>query len=83
MVIRIANGNNFRQNQWTESIAVGSKGFIETIREKFGTLAKGRKIIENDGGFQLREEMETYFTNLDRKRNDIGSKNTYFWDINL
>ena len=47
----LANGNIQRQNQWTKSIAVGSKSFIETIKEKLGTLAKGRKIIENDGGF--------------------------------
>jgi putative transposase len=38
----LANGKNFRQNQWTESIAVGSKDFIETIKEKFGILANGR-----------------------------------------
>ncbi len=79
----LANGNNFRQNQWTESIAVGSKGFIETIREKFGILAKGRKILENDGGFHLREEMGTYIANLDSKNDNIGSMNTYYWDVNL
>ena len=45
--------------QWTESVAVGSKSFIETIKEKLGILAKGRKIFENDGGFQPREEMGT------------------------
>ena len=50
----LANGKDFRQNQWTESIAVGSKGFIETIKEKLGIRAKGRKILENDGGFHLR-----------------------------
>lgn len=30
----LSNGNNIRQKQWTESIAVGSEEFIETIRGK-------------------------------------------------
>jgi hypothetical protein len=30
---------------------VGSKSFIETIKEKLGILAKGRKILENGGEF--------------------------------
>ena len=79
----LANGNNFRQIQWTESIAVGSKGFIETIKDKLGILAKGRKILENDGGFHLKEDMGTYITNSDIKKDNIVSKNTYYWDINL
>ncbi len=78
----LANGNNSRQDQWTESIAVGSKSFIETIKEKFGSLAKGRKILENDGGFQLREETASYIANFDSENGDIGGKNTYFWDVN-
>jgi putative transposase len=40
----LANGNNTRKIQWTESIAVGSKGFIETIKEKLGILAKGENL---------------------------------------
>jgi len=73
---------NFRQDQWTESIAVGSKAFIETIKEQLGILAKGRKILENDGGFHLREEMGTYIPNSDSKnRKDItGAQNTYYWN---
>ncbi len=79
----LANGKNFRQNQWTESIAVGSKGFIETIKEKLGILAKGRKILENDGGFHLREELGTYNTNSDTKQDNIWFQNAYYWDANL
>ena len=78
----LVNGSNFRQSQWTKSIAAGSKSFIETIKEKLGILAKGRKILENDGGFQLREEMGTYIANSDIKNDDIGGQNTYYWDVN-
>ena len=79
----LANGNNFRQNQWTESIAVGSKDFIETIKEKLGMLAQGRKILEKDGGFHLREERGIYIANSDSDNAKTGSINTYYWDINL
>ena len=79
----LANGKNFRQHQWTESIAVGSKGFIETIKEKLGILAKGRKILKNDGGFHLREEMGIYIANSDIDNDNISSMNTYYWDVNL
>ena len=68
----LANGNNQRQIQWTESIAVGSQSFIETIKEKFGTLAKSRKIIEINGGFQLREETVAYIANNDRENGHIA-----------
>jgi hypothetical protein len=79
----LANGKNFRQNQWTESITVGSKNFIETIKEKFGILANGRKILEKDGGFHLREEMGIYIANSDSDNDNKVSINTYYWDVNL
>ncbi len=79
----LVNGKNFRQNQWTESIS--RKSFIETSKEKLGILAKGRKIIENDGGFHLGEEMETYITNSDtkNKKDNTGAQNTYYWNTIL
>jgi len=71
------NGNN-----WSESIAVGSKVFVETIKEKLGLRAKGRKIIENDGGFQLREKMVSYNANSDGINDNIGAENAFVWDVN-
>ncbi len=81
----LVNGGDFsqRQAQWTESIAVGSKSFTERIKEKLGILAKGRKIIESDDGFQLRENKATYNADFDIKKDDIAGKNVYLWDINL
>lgn len=77
----LVNGNNQRQKEWTESIAVGSQSFIETFKEKLGVRAKGRKIIESDEGFQLREEMAAYIANYDQENGNIGLKNTHLWDI--
>lgn len=77
----LINGGNYRQAQWTESIAVGSKNFLGGIKDKLGILAKGRKIIENDGELQLREERGTYNVVFDGKKEDIAPSNAYFWDI--
>jgi putative transposase len=79
----LENGNNFRESQWTESIAVGSKKFIETIKKNLGILSRGRKILENDGVFELREELGTYVVNSDSKNGDIEAQNAYLWNINL
>jgi len=39
-----------RQNEWTGSIAVGSKGFIENVKAKLRFRAKGRDVIEAGEG---------------------------------
>lgn len=77
----LVNGNNFRQAQWTESIAVGSKSFLERIKGELGIQAKGRKILEKDGELQLREDMGFYPTVFDGKKEDIGPLNAYSWDV--
>ena len=78
----MANDNNSRHTQWTESIAVGNKSFIESIKERLGILARGRKILETNDGFELREDVEGYIANSDIKNDDIAPQNTYFWNIN-
>lgn len=78
----LVNGNNSRQADWSESIAVGSKKFVETIKENLGLRAKGRKILENDGGFQLREEVNAYNANSNTKNGNIEGQNTYLWNVN-
>lgn len=77
----LSNGRNCRQTEWSESIAVGSKSFVKAIKAKLGILAKGRKITEKEGAFQLREEMGTYNAVFDSKKEDIGAENAYFWNV--
>jgi len=36
---------------------------------------------ENDGEFQLREDMGTYIANFDIKNGDIRDQYAYYWDI--
>jgi putative transposase len=73
-------GNNIRDSKWTQSIAVGSEGFIENMKADLGVSAKGRKVVRAEDGFQLRETLEPYNAGFEVKNNDIGSENSYLWD---
>ena len=75
----LTRGKNDRQTEWTESIAVGSKSFITTIRGKFGIQAMGRKIIKGGEEFQIREPSGSYNAVFDTKKEDIGAENAYIW----
>ncbi len=48
-------GNLDRESCWTESLAVGSKDFVEKIKNELGVKAAYRKIITEKGIHKLRE----------------------------
>ena len=64
-----------KDNKWTQSIAVGSKTFIEKMKDALGYRARGRKIVCSDDTFELREVI-TPFGNAD----NLDSENTYLWN---
>ena len=64
-----------KENKWTQSIAVGSKSFVEKMKEALGFRATGRKIISADDTFELREVQMPY-----GKTNNLDSGNTFLWD---
>lgn len=76
----LGNGAEGRQNEWTSSIAVGSKTFIEKVKSQLGFKAKGRDVIEGVEGYQIREEAAPYVTHFRGEKDDINAENTYFWD---
>jgi len=73
---------NIRDDKWTKGIAVGSKGFVEPVKSALGALAKGRKVEESGDSYQLREPSAPYGEDFAVKNEDIGLKNTYFWNFN-
>ncbi len=75
------NGGNSRDDKWSKSIAVGSKGFIEKVKFLLGVMAKGRKSLKAAEGYQLRDPYLPYRAHFDIKNEDIGENNTYCWDI--
>ena len=65
---------------WTESIVVGSRHFAETTMQELGGLAKGRRLMESDGVFELRETQSRYLHRFAIANSDIVPENTYFWN---
>ena len=78
----LGDGSKTRQDEWTDSIAVGSRTFIEKVKALLGFKAMGRDVKEGGGGYQLREEAISYNALFGPEKRDIGPKNTYFWAIN-
>jgi putative transposase len=55
------NGLNQRETHWTESIAVGSVGFVEEISARLGVKGVGRKVAPQAvDRFVLKEEFAAY-----------------------
>lgn len=77
----LGNGVKGRQDEWTGSIAVRSKSFIETIKARLGFKAIGRGIKEGDGAYQLRESAALYGVDFKAKKSDIDLENTCLWDL--
>jgi REP element-mobilizing transposase RayT len=76
----LIDGRYKRESLWTESIAVGSEQFVAKTKELLGIKAKGRKFMEKEKIFHLREHAVPYMANFGIKNDDIGGKNSYFWN---
>ena len=66
-----------RETEWTESIGVGSRSFLQTVKEKLGYRAKGRSVMEGKGPgtYQLRETQAVYGSSSQE------GGNGYHWDV--
>ena len=60
---------------------MGSKSFIESVRERLGFRAKGCEIIQSGDGYQLRENSAPYKALFEAENEDIDLENTVFWDV--
>ncbi|MHC5074737.1 MAG: hypothetical protein ACYTFE_07910, partial [Planctomycetota bacterium] len=79
----LGDGLKNRQDEWTESIAVGNRSFIEKLKALLGFRGKGRKVKEGGEGYQLRESPAPYKALFVAEKDDIAPENTYLWNINL
>lgn len=70
-----------RQPWWTESIAFGSAGFVEEVKEKLGAKALWREIEGTEGSYELRESIEAYRNGFALQNDGLRHKNTFFWNI--
>ena len=58
----LAKGPLRREEEWTQSLAVGGQTFLETLRKRLGPKARGRRIRYNNRmmGGVLKEESSAY-----------------------
>ena len=75
----IMRGDIKRQPQWTESIAVGDKVYVEKVKDQMGYKAIGRKVVENGDSFVLREPQVSYQSVSDRAVRLQPEDNTIYW----
>jgi putative transposase len=68
--------------KWSQSIAVGSKNFVEDIKEKLGIRAKGREVAGSKDLYYLREAQAAYNSNFTPENGVLSAKNIYFWNVN-
>jgi REP-associated tyrosine transposase len=70
-----------REGCRTQSIATGSRSYVEAVKNQMGGFAIGRQIRKNAEGFELREPQPAYNGFLEVEKNDIEGKNLYFWNV--
>lgn len=72
-----------REPRWTESIAVGSEGFVRDTKERLGIKAVGRDVIGANGSYELREPETPYEANFSLESEGLRQENTFYWDISV
>jgi putative transposase len=77
----LGDGNNRRDEKRTKSIAVGSKGFVQSVQCLLGVLARGRNVRVAEEAYQLREPSVLYGDHFGGTNEAIGPKNTYYWNV--
>jgi hypothetical protein len=55
---------------------------MESIKEKLGIQAKGRKVKKSRDLYHLREAQAAYNSNFTPEMSILSVKNTYFWSDN-
>ena len=70
-----------RESKWSEVIAVGSKRFVEATKDRLGIKAKGRRVLGEDGSYELREPAAAYGRDFGPKNGSLSLENTYSWNV--
>jgi len=74
------NEAHTRSRKWSESLAVGSKDFVELTKQKLGIRARGHEVVEGEGGYQLMEPAAPYKVNFDLENDLLSLEHAYVRD---
>ena len=73
------DGGTIRQPEWTESIAVGSEGFVNGVLEKLERRVPGRKIRSGVDHYELREPVGAYSALFTPENGLLRVENRFLW----
>jgi putative transposase len=79
----VAGQGGNRESRWTESIAVGSKAFVERTKAELSIKAIGREAMEADGVYELREGDVSYNPDFAGEKSGLRVENSYFWNLSI
>lgn len=71
-----------RDERWSETIAVGSREYVDKVRTELGTRALHRQVAEVDGIYTLRERDISYAHGFVGKNDALRPNNTIAWNEN-
>jgi putative transposase len=73
----IGNKEITRDGKWTNSIAVGSKNFVDKLKSRLIGVAAGRKVKQSGDSYALQDPVTAHIANFEAKNGDIGLENRY------
>ena len=79
----LSDGNGKREDSWTQSVATGSRSFVEAVKMQMRSLAIGRRVRKKAESFELRETQSSYNAFLDTEKSDMDGENLWYWNYNV
>ena len=76
----LGDNDQSREIKWSASIAVGTKSFVEKVKDKLGVRAIGRQVVENIDGYELKEPEGSYRSRFGGKMGTLSHENAYYWN---
>ncbi|MCK4622546.1 MAG: transposase [Desulfuromonadales bacterium] len=77
----ICSSEYAREPEWTESIAVRSKTFVNEIKEKLQLRVSSRKVMGLNDHYELREQEASYNAHFGTENMPLSPENTYCLDL--
>ncbi len=70
--------NSRRDGRWTESLAVGSKAFVEQFQSQIGSHAVHRKLLQDGSGCRICEAVPSYNDNFGVEMGVLSTENAVY-----
>lgn len=80
---RLKVDKQLRESKWSQSVAVGSKTFVEKVKNELGMRAVHRRTNKVDESFELREKLFPYSANFSPQNVHLSRENCYLWGVYL